>query len=153
MKLRCPDCRGTFSYTPGAWPRFCPLCGTDINNDRDDDDIVMPFVRRGAMKATDQVYRDMERGSEVRAQLAAEKLGVPVSEMSDLKITNLNSSAREGDVAAVDKVTPVTQMMDTGIGGFQGANGAAFAAGVKSGHYPNAGAGAVTAVQRIMGKT
>ena len=115
MKLKCPDCRKAFSWdAKDAWPRYCPMCRADINNDRDDDDIVMPSIARAreATKRTDQVYRDMERGSEIRAQMAADQLGVPVSEMSHLKVTNIRDNTREGEIAAMPVVNEVTRQMD-----------------------------------------
>src|SRR4051812_43196490 len=86
----CSDCRGRFKWTDQN-PKFCAKCGASFGNDPDDDDICMPAFLSAKSAATDKVYRDMEAGSEVRAQLAADKLGVPVSEMSDLKITDFNN--------------------------------------------------------------
>lgn len=94
FKLRCPECRDKFPWTlENPWPRHCPLCGADINNDRADDDIVMPFIRSASTSRNDALYRQMEAGSEFRAQAAAELAGCDVSEMSSLKMTNMNDRA------------------------------------------------------------
>src|SRR5690348_2158498 len=93
--LRCPECGTKFKSPTAEGPEFCPnrKCGVSM---ADDDDgvieITAPFIRSAKMKATDNVYRDIERTSEVRAQQAADAAGVPVSEMSNLKITNMRDN-------------------------------------------------------------
>ena len=109
--LRCPACREKFKYDVSVgWPDFCPLCKTDINNYRADDEIVCPAFLSPKSKATDKVARDIMDGSETRAQLAAGMAGVPVSEMDNLKITNL-SDRRDSEVAAIPINNAVTQQM------------------------------------------
>ncbi len=157
VKLKCPDCRQVFRWeTAEKWPNNCPMCGSDIGNDRADDDVVMPFITSSQLaertRASDSVYKQMETGAEVRAEMAASHLGVPASDVADLKITNLRDARNPGEIAAVPVVNDVSKIMDRGIGGFQGSNGAEFAAGTKVGHYPNAGARAIGAIQRAMGK-
>src|ERR1700675_4882193 len=95
--LRCPECRGKFPWFPAkGMPRFCALCGAEVGHDRADDDVVMPFIKSAKTKSVDSVYRDMEAGSENRARLAAEHAGVPVSEMSSLKITDMRDNMKAG---------------------------------------------------------
>ena len=151
--LRCPDCRRKFQWeTKKPWPRECPLCAADINNDREDSDVVMPFIRSAATKANDDLYRQMEAGSEKRAEIAAEQAGVPVSEMSGLKITDLNSTRHAGDVAAVPVNNPVSQFMQANPQaaiGFQGGQGAQYSGAVQTGPSPNAGARAQTMVRQM----
>lgn len=102
FKLRCPECREKFPWTlENPWPRFCPLCRADINNDREDGDVVMPFIRSTATKKNDDLYRQMEAGSELRAQAAAEMAGCDVSEMSGLKITNMNDR-KDAEIAHIE---------------------------------------------------
>ena len=104
---------------------------------------------------TDKVYRDMERASEGRAEQAAEMAGVPVSEMSHLKITNMRDNVQVGESAAMPVVNDVTRQMDAiaARGGQIGfANGADFAATTNSGPYPRAGAAALGAIQRTIFK-
>lgn len=111
--LRCPACREKFKYDVSVgWPDICPLCKTDINNYRADDDIVCPAFLSTKSKATDKVARDIMDGSETRAQLAAGMAGVPVEDMSNLKITNL-SDRRDSEVAAMPVNNAVTQHMDS----------------------------------------
>lgn len=101
FKLRCPECRDKFPWTlENPWPRYCPLCKADINNDRDDDDIVMPFIRSASTNRNDALYRQMEAGSEFRMHAAAQLAGCDVSEMSSLKMTDMKDS-RQSEIAEV----------------------------------------------------
>lgn len=145
--LKCPECRKSFRYDPmGGHPRFCPLCKADIGGEEQDDNVIcIPAFLSAATKATDKVYRDSEKASEYRAEKAAETLGVPVSEMSDLKITDFRPTIHEGAVAAAPVVNEVTRQMDAinargGAVGWQGSTGAEYSGAVQTGPYPNAGA-------------
>lgn len=111
MRLRCPLCREAFPWAPGAaFPERCQVCKQRIGHDRDDDDIVMPFVRsNGRTASVDKVYRDMEAGSEIRAQAAADMAGVPVSEMAGLKITNMNDR-HDAEIAAPNLTGSAAQL-------------------------------------------
>ena len=159
MKVRCPTCRKTFPWdftAAGGWPDICPIreCQSRIGGDRADDDIVLPFISTsGKTKATDKVYRDMERGSEVRAEAAREMTGASAEEVSGLKITDLKPTTHAGDIAA----PPLPAHLQH-VGGFKG-NGAEFAAGISTGDVtlndkvvghvaPRAGITAQTAIQR-----
>lgn len=109
--LRCPACREKFKYDVAkGWPDNCPLCKTDINNYRADDDIVCPAFLSQKSKNNDAVVRQMMDGSEQRAEMAAALAGVPVSDMADLKITNINDR-RDAEIAAMPVINPVTQQM------------------------------------------
>jgi hypothetical protein len=89
--LRCPKCREKFKYdVADGWPDNCLICKADINNHRDDDDIVIPYFLSEKTRKTDAVARQVMDGSEKRAEMAAAMAGVPVSEMSGLKVTDLN---------------------------------------------------------------
>src|ERR1700731_795905 len=91
FSAKCPDCKGKFPWEPTkGYPKACPLCGFDTSIDEDATAIVLPAFLSAGSKANDKLYRDMEKGSEFRAQAAADMAGVPVSEMSSLKITALN---------------------------------------------------------------
>lgn len=145
MKLRCPDCRETFAWnTKKAWPKFCPECGSDINNDRPDYDIPKPFISRSHKGSTfsDQVYSEMERASEARAEMAGEMAGTSASDMSGLKITNIKSNTREGEAHYIPVNNVVSQAMQAApqMTGFQGSNGVEYGSAVQTGPHPNAGA-------------
>ena len=146
FKLRCPVCREKFFWNPKEkHPAECPICHVHIGHDRADDDVVSPSLRSLRTVANDAVYRYMEKSSEVRAEQAAEMAGVPVSEMSGLKITNMKDNLRPGDIAAMPVNNPVTQQMEMlnarggqfGFGG--GANGIGFSQSTSTGPEPNAG--------------
>ena len=154
--LKCPLCREKFKYDVSqGWPDFCPCCGEDINNRRADDDVVMPNILSFRTKANDQVARDIMDGSEKRAELAAAQLGVPVSEMSGLKVTDLNDR-NDTPYAAKEVQNDVTARMaamqaagmPTGFGA--GPNGSQFAANAHAGPEPYAGARAMKSLQRAL---
>ena len=145
--LRCPDCRGAFKWDPlKKYPRNCKLCGADFGEERADDDIVMPAFLSAKTRATDQCARDMMDSSITRAEKAADMLGVPVSEMSDMKVTDLKPTKHEGDVAIAPVVNEVTQRMDAmaarglPVGFGAGPTGAEYCTAVASGPFPNVGA-------------
>jgi hypothetical protein len=90
------------------------MCGFDTSMG-DNPEVASPHVSSGRAKAitqsADQTYRGMEAAGDANAQAAADHLGVPVSEMSDLKIINLNDSLREGDAAAKMPANDVSRMV------------------------------------------
>lgn len=143
--IRCPACRVKFKWDiTRGYPEFCPNedCSTRIAHDRADDDIVLPFIRSTERtKAVDKVYRDIEQGSEVRAQAAAEMTGAPASEMSSLKITDLRDNQRYGEHAVQLQNNPVSQMMQQNPHTFGfGSAGVQYSGQVSSGDAPNMGA-------------
>jgi hypothetical protein len=101
------------------------------------------------------VARDIMDGSETRAGLAAAMAGVPVSEMSGLKITDINDR-NDTQFATRDVVNPVTQHMDSmqkqgmpvGFGGT--ADAQARAAQSHTGDAPYAGLRERNRLQRLM---
>ncbi len=111
-----------------ALPERCPLPGCDyVAKPKDSDVIVIsaPFIGSAKTKATDACYRELETSSAARAEAAAHMAGVPVSEMSHLKVTNIRDT-KEGEVAAMPVVNDVTRQMDLikargGQAGFTGA--------------------------------
>ena len=165
--LRCPECRKSFKWEVSKPdPRYCPLCNVDLGEPPDDNVISLPAFLSPKTKAADNVYRQAEDASVVRAEKAAEMAGCDVSEMSSLKITDMRSTKHAGDIAAVPVVNEVTKQMDAinqrgGNFGF-GANGAEFAAGTATGAVtvngvttqgiePRAGAKTLGVIQRSLG--
>jgi hypothetical protein len=137
-------------------PEFCAHCGGRVGNDREDDDVVMPFIRTSAKtQVVDKVYRDMESGSEFRAQEAARMLSVPVSDMSALKITNMNDHQKPGDLAVPRVDNEVSRFMDAHprISGFNSEAALAYSGQVMTGPQPNAGARMRTFLQNYHGET
>lgn len=153
--LKCPICREKFKYdVADGWPDDCQVCGANISNKRDDDDVVMPNILSFKTKNNDKVARDIMDGSEVRAELAAAQAGVPVSEMSSLKITNLNDR-NDSQFSAPEVRNPVTERMDqmakAGLKtGFGVAEAQSFAAQAHAGPEPYAGLRARNRVQNAM---
>ncbi|HSV26174.1 MAG TPA: hypothetical protein VLJ17_24510 [Xanthobacteraceae bacterium] len=145
VRLKCPHCEEKFLWQfsdKNQWPKHCPECGEYVGNDRADDDIVMPNILSPSTKSNDRLYRDMETASEQRVHAAAEMAGCDASDMSGLKITNLNDR-RDAEIAAMPINNEVTRAMaapnaDRAMG-FQ-ANGAMLSPDVMSGPAPNAGA-------------
>lgn len=154
----CNACRHRTPWNPvQAHPARCPQCHVSFGEERADDDVVMPFIRSPKTTSADKLYRDMERGSEVRAEIAAQATGAPVSEMSSLKMTDMKDNLREGDISA--KLVP-----EAGLGSHFQPNGAEHAAGTASGAVsingkittgiePRAGIRAMSAIQGVMGRT
>ena len=176
FQIRCPGCRKAFPWDPAIdLPERCPLkgCGyVAVRRDPEVDEdgvivIAAPFIGSAKTKATDACYRELETSSAARAELAAQMAGVPVSEMSHLKVTNLKDNTREGEVAAMPVVNEVTKQMDMirargGQAGFTGsgqpidtgtADGAITVNGQTiRGIQPRAGVRAMDSVQRMFGR-
>jgi len=112
IHYRCDSCGGTFKYlhatSDDLGPTHCGLCGAVVidGDDPFQETFVpqAPVIRKSTYaKSVDQTYRAMEAASIQRAEEAADMLGVPKAEMSDIKITNMRdpSEMREGDTAAI----------------------------------------------------
>src|SRR5215469_10686604 len=108
-RVQCPQCAHKF-YAISIWG-CCPECGYEAE-EPDDTVISLPAIRAATTKATDQVYRDMETASIKRAEDAARMAGVPVSEMSHLKITNMRDNVQTGETYAMPVNNVVTQQME-----------------------------------------
>ena len=153
--LRCPVCREKFKYdVADGWPDECLLCNADINNRVPDNVVTVPAFLSQKTKSTDKVARDIMDGSKVRAELAAAQAGVPVSEMSALKITNLNDR-NDAQFSAPEVRNPVTERMDqmaaAGLKtGFGVAEAQSFATQAHAGPEPYAGLRARNRVQSQM---
>ena len=153
LVVRCPHCRKKFAWKSGTdLPDECPLCGEEVGTDRADHDVIMPFISKPRVRAMDQVYRQMEAGSEQRTHLAAEMGGGAASDYSGLKITDMKDNLRAGDIAAVPVRNAVTEHMERfKQGGFTGADGAGYSGSVQEGSFPNAGAKMRTSIQQHHG--
>lgn len=160
--LKCPSCREKFKYDVSkGWPDECPICKTDINNRRADDDVVCPNILSFKSKNNDKVARDIMDGSETRAGLAAAMAGVPVSEMSSLKITDLNDR-NDTQFSAKDEVNDITRHMDAmkargmpvgfggGVNGDPVTNAMGQAAQAHTGDAPYAGLRERNRMQRLL---
>lgn len=155
--LRCPVCRDKFKYdVADGWPDFCVLCKSDINNRVPDNVVTVPAFLSQKSKNNDKVARDIMDGSETRAGLAAAMAGVPVSEMSSLKITDLNDR-NDTQFSAPEVRNPVTERMDamsraglpTGFG-TNAADAMARAAAAHTGDAPYAGLRERNRMQRLL---
>jgi len=110
--LKCPICREKFKYDVSqGWPDECQVCHSDINNRVPDNVVVVPAFLSQKSKNNDKVARDIMDGSEKRAEMAAAMAGTDVSEMSGLKITDLNDR-NDTQFSAKDEVNDVTRHMD-----------------------------------------
>ena len=158
--LRCPspDCRKKFSWE-GEFPRFCPVCGFDTATpDERTEVIAAPMIATARTKSIDDHARTIMDASEARAEEAASILGVPVSEVSDLKITDMKDNLKYGEIAVREVSNPVTQTMDAinhlrpGTVGFSG-NGVGHSDAVQTGPFPNAGARTRNRVRAVHAQT
>lgn len=151
--LRCPDCNEKFRWDfsqPGRWPKACPCCGARMDDeDADDTVICMPSLRSAKTVSADNLYRQMEAGSEFRAQKAAELAGCDVADMSSLKMTNMHDGRKQGEMSAIEVKNTVSEFMQAnpGIGGFQGGDAVGYSGSVQTGPTPNAGAHMRTMLQ------
>ncbi len=77
-------------------------------------EVASPLISQPKHTAADVSYRELESSTAARASAAADMLGVPVSEMADMKITNMGSSLRQGDMAVplVAPDNPVAKAME-----------------------------------------
>ena len=144
--LICPLCSGKFRWNPlDGYPDSCKLCHASIGSGRADDDISMPAIIGARTKVADETYRQLETTSEYRASQAAELAGCSVSDMSEVKVTNIRDNLRQGEIAAVPVNNEVTQRMAAmqarglPVGFNQGA-GAGYSSTVAEGAFPNMGA-------------
>ncbi|PWU21826.1 MAG: hypothetical protein C5B50_00655 [Verrucomicrobia bacterium] len=125
-----------------------------------DDDAapVLPGVISAKTKNNDQHYRDQEAGSEMRAQMAAELMGVTPAE-TGLRITNMRDGMHEGDIAApaIDSNNQVHQYMQANptapqVGFNLGHQAVMTSPDVQSGPFPNAGVRVQQAIRREHGR-
>lgn len=155
VRFRCSSCRESIRWNAAEnpLPKFCPQCGVSMASDRDDDDIVTPFIRSSSRtKSVDKVYRDMEAGSETRANIAASMTDSTAAEMSGLKISDLRTSGRQGDVAAVPvPVNEVSKMIDANPTVFGNQQVNAYAGQVATGPFPRRGASFLQSFQNVNG--
>lgn len=155
--LRCPDCRQSFKWEPTKPdPRYCPLCQADLGEPPADNVIAIPAFLSAKTKQGDANYRQAESASIVRAEKAAKMAGCDVADMSALKITDMRSTKRAGEVAAVPVVNDVTRHMDMvnargGTMGWGGSNGAEYSGAVQTGPFPNMGAKVRSAIHAANG--
>ncbi len=155
-KLRCPGCHEVFKWAGKSWPRFCPNCGYTTALP-EGGEITAPHISDGRAKAlsksAEQTYRDYSDATARNAQIAADIEGVPVSEMSGLKITNMNTQLRPGDLATPSVTNDVSRTIEAskGVFGYQNnpQNAIGFAAAAHTGKSPHAGANAFAALREI----
>jgi len=155
--VKCPGCKQRIKWLVDDPPDDCPACGHRLVSDRADDDVVVPNILAFSTRCQDGVYKAMEKASEQRMYQAAEMAGCDVSDMKDLKITNMRDNMKQGEIAAMPVVNDVTRQMDAiraanqnaqmGYGGADA--GIGFSASVPTGPYPSAGARTQQAFRRV----
>lgn len=108
---QCPDCGHRFDFlhmhADEAPPNYCQNCGSFVGDDPKPEP-ASPHLAGVAGKSGDMVYRAMEDSSAVRADMAAEAMGVDASEMSSLKVTDMKDGMREGDTSHAVSISPET---------------------------------------------
>lgn len=151
-KLRCPECAQIFVTADLDGP--CKHCGwRPEKKNAEVIDIPMPFLKTSGKTAQiDKLYRDIEKGSETRMEIAAEQLGVPTSEVAGLKVTNMLDNRKPGEISMPAPIAEKSRLEAAGSRATFMPNGAEFAAGVKAGPHPNAGAKTLAGLQKITGR-
>lgn len=151
LTVQCPECGDKFSLKLNKGdplPDYCSHCGAYVGPD---EHFVPTKMNIGSAlgKSGDQVYRQMEDASAVRAEAAGDP---------SLKITNMKDNLREGDVAAIapqpsKEYQQQVQALKQGNPEFSPwqANVAGQLAMVKSGPDRTTGARALTAIQGARG--
>ena len=155
FKLTCSECHGKFSWH-SAWRESCPLCGVAMEAGPADDVPEIPAFLSIKTRRADNLYREMERGSEFRQQKASEMLGVPTHELSAMKITDLKDARHPGEVSAklpAPVLQPVISRMaqqgaPVGFMNGQQMMGGVSSEEVQSGAYPNMGTNFIDQVLR-----
>lgn len=160
VTYRCEsiDCRKKFPWDPtDGYPSACPHCG--YRPDEPDDNVIaMPAFLSAKTRANDEVAKKMIDGSSERALLAAQASGQSITEMNNLKLTNLNNAG------SVDQTpNPVSNFMSQhNVGGFAGAaptpaeasqhvnQAMSYAAAAHSGPDAHAGAKAMGTLQKAL---
>lgn len=154
-RYRCPQCSGEFAYdhhpSVEADPvQFCPRCGF---NQEMDPALVAPHIGRPIRATVDKLNRAMEDGSQFRAQIAQEQLGLSAEEARVMTQTNMMDHLREGDTTHVPVDNAVSRVIAAHpqAYGFSGnpAAGAALSPHVQGGPYPNAGLRALQEVREV----
>lgn len=109
-RLQCTLCAERFVWTEDGFPDECPVCHQYIGVSGKPE-VAAPMIALRA-KSVDSVYRAMERGSEHRMNVASEFLGIPKSELSDMKITNMRDNAKVGEDSAPPLSRSAAQLME-----------------------------------------
>ena len=157
--IRCPYCKESFWQSverrSDPPPDECPLCHntgqkqeaalvfiSKARRERDARTAAMVADGRGPgyhaaardqLRSEEQVFRAMEAGSIIRAEAAASELNVPISEVSNLKITDMRDNVKTGEISAK---LPLSQ---AGLAMQDQARQMSFAQGSNAAEYARAG--------------
>lgn len=146
-KWKCPNCGGI--QRRKEMPKACPDCGY-VSSLVAKSEIQMPLVANPHNAVADKSYRQYEAASEANAIAAAEMAGVPVSEMASLKVTNFETSLREGDLAVKPPSNEVSRFIDQNPTNYRNlqANAIGYAAMAHEGPAAHAGASAFSMLRQ-----
>jgi hypothetical protein len=157
----CPSCDGKFDFmhhpSDEPAPRFCPLCGYDVQSDEEmPAAVVSPRIAKPIGKIVDNTYQGMSDGADFRAQMAMEVHGLDADQANALKMTDMKDHLQYGEIAAVPVSNEITRTMEIGQQagvnfGFQGNNGLGYSGTVSTGPSPNAGARAQKQLRQLHG--
>lgn len=151
-RYRCPDCAQAFSWRRDQPPPdFCPRCGAYVGETPDSKFTPKAPAVHTKHRSLDKVYREMENGSAIRAQKAADILGVPVSDVPNIKITDMKDRPHEGEHSAIlpanNQVERLMAQVPRGLAGqATQMSGANFALATREGPHPRAGAQIATLI-------
>lgn len=161
-RYRCGDCHRLFDYDhhPSIEADPVPCCAYDDcpSTVTPEPALVAPHIAKSIGANTDAMYRQMEAGSEVRAQHAMEMTGMDSTEVSGMKITDLADNLREGDSAEPSRPNPLGDQITANPGtlGFV-QQGGAIAQGLEQsfiqGHHKNAGLNAMKQLRQVHNRT
>lgn len=146
FKLQCNFCAEKFVHVGDDYPDECPLCHAYVGLDGKPE-VSLPAISLAKNRSPDLLYRGMEDGAKHRIDVAADHLGIPTSELSDLKMTNMKDGLRPGDISA-PAVRKVNDVQAT-FGGATPEQHAATLQAVRSGPSPNAGSGQIPVINSL----
>lgn len=145
--LQCTICGEKFSHRGQELPDECPVCHGYIGVDGKPE-VAAPRISLSANRSPDKMYRDMEKGAEHRINLAAEHTGLPASEFSDMKHTNMLDNRKEGETSFIPHQMPqgMTASFDHGHQPEQIAN---YKANIASGPHARQGASQISTINNL----
>jgi hypothetical protein len=117
--FKCPYCSHNFWHdlSLGPEPEVCPICNNTGEAEPEEikkipEGFTGPRLSSERAKLVDKSYRQIEEGSNQRAEIA-KSMGLDDDSANAIKITNMRDNLREGDVAAMPVSNDITREIDS----------------------------------------
>jgi len=161
--FKCPSCWEKFRVEMNSVPRFCPNCGHDSKEQQETEEERMrkiiatqqpPKMTKTILKVVDNLNREMEDKSKLRAELAQEYGGLSSEEANAMKITNMGDNLRAGDNAAKPMMTPAQKSLESQASMKRDPVIEEFRLGARQGPFAGSGVSSMIGLQqRFFGRT